>query len=176
VAISILGFEPFLQALDRPVLENMAALAFLPGAPAGRSILRMNIPGGLLDIPAEQLREASQATEPRTGPTHRWILAPRDNVQGLPSSNAPFYRGEELLNLLLQSGFKVGVPQAWGGGWKWRVHCPWAHEHTSGVDDDGAVVFDNPGGLGAFHCSHSSHGHLSAGDLIRAFSGVSHDC
>ncbi len=176
MAISTLGLEPFLLALDRPVLENMAALAFLPGAPAGHSILRMNIPGRLLDLPAEQLREASQATESRNGPTPRWILTARNYIQGLPSSNAPSYRGEELLALLRKSGFKVGVPQAWGGGWKWRVHCPWASEHTSGVDDDGAVVFDNPGGPGAFHCSHSSHDHLSAWDLIREFGGVSHDC
>lgn len=77
----------------------------------------------------------------------------------------------DLISLLAIRGIRVGGPRSYKGGTRWRCSCPWAQEHSGGVDDDSAVVFQTPGRWPSFHCSHSHHAHLGLQDVIELIWG-----
>jgi hypothetical protein len=72
----------------------------------------------------------------------------------------------DLASILQARGVKVGHPRPFKDGTKRRAHCPWAGEHSRGVDDDSVVLIQTPGSWPSFKCSHSGHAHLGLQDLI----------
>ena len=76
------------------------------------------------------------------------------------------FKALDLTSLLNGRGIGVGRPQAHGTGTKWRCHCPLAHEHSGGIDDDCAVIIQTPGQWPSFKCAHSHHAHLAFQDVI----------
>lgn len=167
--LGVLGLTPFRAAIDIPVLHNAAALAFLPGALDSSSIRFFNLKGGPLLIPLDQLcavqvpRHEPRAWEPRPS------VAPRDDswwkgylVGGRPVSFADV----DLAAILKRLGCKVGPERCWGPGIKRRCTCPWAAEHSAGVDDDAAVIFMESGKWPRFACSHSGHAGVGLREIL----------
>lgn len=52
-------------------------------------------------------------------------------------------------------------------GTKLTVRCPWAHEHSEGQDDL-AVVYGTPDGLGKFYCGHTHCNGRTTSDVLEA--------
>lgn len=178
-ALNRLGFGSARRGLDLPVLRDVARLNFLPGAPNPDSIRRAETHGVHLSAPFEQLVQIVVPPLPRS-PWQQEIQAARCaakhsgekwylpyQVNGRPVD----FRALDLAALLNGRGIKVGPPQNYGVGTKWRCHCPWACEHTQALDDDSAVVIHSPGHWPVFHCSHSHHAHLGLQDVIELFWG-----
>lgn len=178
-ALKHLRFDAFRRGLDLPVLRDTARLNFLPGAWDPALIKRQETNGQLLSITLEQLNRAAVPSL-RISSWQSEIQAERKQAHeaGEHWFN-PYYVGSlpvdfrslDLPALLSGRGIQVGRPQAYGSGTKWRTHCPWAHEHSNGIDDDSAVVFQTPGQWPSFKCSHSHHAHLGLQDLIELFWG-----
>jgi len=173
-ALTHLGLDKFRRGLDLPVLHNPTALAFLPGSPDPASIRRTEAPGEHLAIP---LNAVIQGEAPRSpwAPWQNALLetrqAERDNgdqwwmayrVNGRPVD----FQSLDLASILESRGIKVGAPRPFKSGSKRRCCCPWAAEHTGGVDDDAAAVFHTPGSWPSFRCMHSGHSHLGLRDLL----------
>lgn len=173
-ALRRLGFAPFRRGLDLPVLRDVARLNFLPGAPCPAMIRRGETQGGPLAVPLGGLERAAVPSLP-VAPWQRKIQAERKAARdaGLRWFQCYLVGGRpvdfmvlDLAGLLRGQGLKVGSPQAYGTGQKWRCHCPWAHEHSGGVDDDCAVVIQTPGQWPSFRCAHSHHAHLGLQDVV----------
>lgn len=171
-AVTRLGLDPFRRALDLPVLHNAAALAFLPGSPAPESIQRFETEGAFLDVPEGAMLPLSP---PSLAPWQREILTHRQSqielgerwfqayrVNGRPVD----FKSLDLPALLEARGVKVGPIRPFKDGTKRRACCPWASEHTGGLDDDSVVLIHTPGSWPSFKCSHSGHVHLGLRDLI----------
>ena len=178
-ALDRLGLGSARRGLDLPVVRDVARLNFLPAAPTPDSILRAETHGVHLFAPLEQLAQINVPPLPMS----QWqqeIQAARSagkhsgekwyrhyQVNGRPVD----FQALDLAALLHGRGIKVGRPRIYGGGTKWRCHCPWACEHSQALDDDSAVVMQSPGHWPVFHCSHSHHAHLGLQDLIELFWG-----
>jgi len=178
-ALKRLGFDSFRRGLDLPVLRDTARLNFLPGAPDPDSIRRGETKGEHLAIPLDLLAgavvpslpvspwqaeiQAAQKAEREAG--EHWFKCYR--VGGRPVD----FKALDLASLLSGRGIGVGRPQAHGTGTKWRCHCPLAHEHSGGIDDDCAVVIQTPGQWPSFKCAHSHHAHLGLQDVIELIWG-----
>jgi hypothetical protein len=168
-ALHWLGLDPFRRGLDIPVLHNPTALAFLSGSPDPSSITWVESSGTALWIPHQDLPTEPVASFPpgrstmrdkSQGDETRWWTKYR--VNGRPVD----FQRLDLPSLLTSKGIKVGRPRAYKGGTKWRACCPWADEHTGGLDDDSAVIFQATGSWPIFHCSHSGHAHMGLRDLL----------
>ena len=178
-ALGRLGFEAFLHGLDLPVLRDTARLNFLPGAPDPASIRRGETKGEHLAIPLEHLVEAAVPPLP-VAPWQREIQAARKAEREAGANWFQCYRSGgrpvdfqalDLVSLLDSRGIATGRPQAHGTGRKWRCHCPFAHEHSGGIDDDCAVVIQTPGQWPSFKCAHSHHAHLGLQDVVELIWG-----
>ena len=168
-ALSMLGLGAFRASIDGPVLHNSAALAFLPGAPEPSTIRFCELKGRSLSIPSEgleavtmprrelpeweEVRKAAREGEP-------WWKCYR--VNGLPVA----FNGLDLVPMLERLGCKLGPERPWQDGAKRRCTCPWAQEHSGGVDDDSGVIFYGPTRWPEFRCQHSGHLGLGLRDLI----------
>ena len=159
-ALSMLDLGAFRAAIDGPVLHNPAALAFLPGAPDPSSIGFCEVKGHSLSIPSEGLeavrmprRElpAWEAERKAARDGEQWWKAYRTG--GLPVE----FKGLNLVPMLERLGCKLGPERPWQDGAKRRCTCPWAQEHSGGVDDDSAVIFYGPTRWPEFRCQHSGH-------------------
>ena len=172
LALTKLGLDAMRHGMDLPVLHNAAALAFLPGSPDPDSIQRFETLGAPLDIPLDELPDLPLATlspwqteivqgrkADRIAGQH-WFKAYR--VLGRPVD----FQSLDLADLLVSRGVKVGKPRSFKSGTKRRAHCPWANEHTKGLDDDSVVLIQTPGTWPSFKCAHSGHQHLGLRDLI----------
>lgn len=168
-----LGFAPFRRGLDIPVLRNAAALGFLPGAPDPSSIRFGETQGEPLVIPLDRLTPA--AVPMQLDPWQEAIKAQRQATKGAGKHWFQCYRVNgspvdfkalDLASVLRVHGIQVGEPRPFKDGQKWRCHCPWASEHSHGLDDDAAVVIQTPGQFPSFQCRHSGHLHLALQDLI----------
>jgi hypothetical protein len=171
-ALERLGLSGSRRGLDLGVLHNPAALAFLPGSPTPETIQRFGNDGHSLSIdlralppmPAPDLEpwQASVVAERQAAraPGDRWFQCYR--VNGRPVD----FQSLDLTSILEARGVKVGAPRAFKDGTKRRAHCPWAGEHSRGVDDDSVVLIQTPGSWPSFKCSHSGHVHLGLQDLI----------
>ncbi len=166
------------RGLDLPVLRDVARLHFLPGSPDPRSIRRIRTYGHPLEIPLDALQEVR--VEPLPVPAWQVDLITRRNADDEGTHWASRYRvgGQpidfqalDLAALLAGRGVKVGQARVYGAATKWRSHCPWAHEHTNGLDDDSAVVIQELGRWPIFRCSHSHHAHLGLRDVLELFWG-----
>ena len=173
-ALHHLGFDPFRRGLDLPVLRDTARLNFLPGAPDPSAIRRGEIKGQPLAIPVDALCPAAVPPLPAS-PWQAAIHAERRAKREAGEHWFKCYRvggrpvdfiALDLPALLSGRGIKVGPPQSHGSGRKWRCHCPLAHEHSGGIDDDCAVVIQTPGQWPSFACAHSHHAHLGLQDVI----------
>ncbi len=176
-AVQVLGLEPFRGGLDLPVLRDTARMHFLPGAPVPASIRRWQVAGDLLTVPLDQLQEIEVPELPRM-PWQEAILRNRAGTgstwsrQYQVNKRPADFQSLNLPALLRAMGVQVGRPQSYSGGTKWRTHCPWASEHTHGLDDDSAVVIHVPGHWPVWKCAHSHHAHLGLRDLLEAFGGA----
>ena len=172
MALSILGLDPLRRGLDVPVLHNAAALAFLPGSPDPDSIQRFETLGAALDIPLDEL---PPLPAPPLAPWQAEVIAERQaerakgehwfqsyRVGGRPVE----FQTLDLASILEAHGVMVGPVRPFKSGTKRRAHCPWAGEHTKGLDDDSVVLIQTPGTWPSFKCSHSGHRHLGLRDLI----------
>lgn len=172
LALTLIGLDPLRRGLDVPVLHNAAALAFLPGSPDPDSIQRFETIGAALDIPLDELPALPGAT---MAPWQAEVVAERQaeraagehwfksyRVAGRPVD----FQSLDLSPLLEGRGVKVGSPRPFKSGTKRRAHCPWAGEHSKGLDDDSVVLIQTPGSWPSFKCSHSGHVHLGLQDLI----------
>jgi len=178
-ALEQLGFGHFRHGLDLPVLRDTARLNFLPGAPDPASIRRGQTKGEHLAIPLEHLIEAAVPSLPvptweaRIQAARRaekeagghWFQ--RYRVGGRPVD----FQALDLASMLSSRGIEMGRSQAHGTGSKWRCHCPLAHEHSGGLDDDCAVVIQTPGQWPSFKCAHSHHAHLGLQDVVELIWG-----
>ena len=179
-ALKHLGLDPFRSGLDLPVLRDVARLNFLPGAPDASSIRRAETKGRPLSIPLNRLKPATVPALP-VSPWQAEIQAIRKAELEAgeywfqsyikPDGRGVDFKMLDLAALLERWGIVVGLPQAYRSGTKWRCHCPLAHEHTGGVDDDCAVVIQTPEQWPSFHCAHSHHAHLGLRDVIELFWG-----
>jgi len=171
-ALGHLGLSRFRQGFDIPVLRNPAALAFLPGSPTPETIRWASTTGEALFIPINEppapfvvprepwqaAVEADRKAEWVRG--ERWFQVYR--VDGKPVD----FKSLDLALILEVRGVKVGQPRTFKDGTKRRAHCPWASEHTGGVDDDSAVLIHTPGTWPSFRCMHSGHVHMGLRDVI----------
>lgn len=168
-----LGLGAFRAGIDLPVLNNPAALAFMPGAPDPALIRWFATSGGpvrvpdlatLPAMPAPVLEpwqiEAVERRKAERAAGEQWWQAYR--VNGRPVE----FRGLDLAPILQARGLPVGPERNTGTAIKRRVHCPWASEHSGGVDDDCAVIWHSAAGWPGFHCSHSGHSHLGLEEII----------
>jgi hypothetical protein len=171
-ALIALGLESCKRGLDLPVLRNPAALAFLPGSPTPETIQRFGTIGHALSIPLTAL---PSAPAPALAPWQAAAVAERQAARANGERWFQTYRVNgrpvdfgslDLAPILESRGVEVGSPRPFKGGTKRRAHCPWASEHTKGVDDDAVVLIQTPGSWPSFKCSHSGHGHLGLQDLI----------
>ena len=171
-ALTKLGLDRFRRGLDLPVLHNPAALAFLPGGPTPGSIERFETIGSALEIPLVDLPALPWAVPT---PWEAEILAQREADRSKGECWFKFYRaagrpvdfkGLDLASILETRGLKVGYPRPYKTGTKRRAHCPWASEHTGGLDDDSVVLIQTPGSWPSFKCAHSGHQHLGLRDLL----------
>ena len=172
-ALTHLGLDQFRRGLDVPVLHNPAALAFLPGSPDPSSIRRAETSGRMLGIPLA-LNSGEAPRAPWT-PWQNAILEARHaereagehwwkayRVNGRPVD----FQSLDLAAIMESRGIKIGPPRCFKDGTKRRACCPWAGEHTGGVDDDAAVLIHTPGTWPSFQCMHSGHSHMGLRDLI----------
>lgn len=171
-ALTFLGLDPFRRGLDVPVLHNPAALAFLPGCPDPSTIRRAEASGALLAIPLDALPAAPL---PTLAPWQTKVLEERQiqreqgnywwqayRVNGRPVD----FQSLDLAAILEARGIKVGPSRAFKDGTKRRAHCPWAGEHSGGVDDDAAVIITTPNSWPSFRCMHAGHVHMGLRDLL----------
>ena len=171
-ALTFLGLDPFRRGLDVPVLHNPAALAFLPGSPDSASIRRAEASGDHLAIPLDALPAVPLSA---LAPWQTKVLAERQiqrekgehwwqayRINGRPVD----FQSLDLAAILEARGIKVGSARAFKAGTKRRAHCPWAGEHSGGVDDDAAVLIHTPGSWPSFKCAHSGHLHMGLRDLL----------
>lgn len=171
-ALSRLDLTQFRRGLDIRCLHNAAALAFLPGSPDPGSICRAESIGAHLAIPLDALPlapaptltpwQAAVVADRRAKSEHgeRWWMAYR--VNGRPVD----FKNLDLAVILFSHGIKVGRERSFKNGTKRRAHCPWASEHTHGLDDDSVVLIQTPGTWPSFKCSHSGHAHMGLRDLL----------
>jgi hypothetical protein len=158
-AMDTLGFGEWRdsQAIDLPVLRDIARLNFLPCAPDPTSVRVWKLEGNHLSIPADVLpaykvREVVKAEwqkprEKRDTPTGRdWWAEYKIDFSTL-----------DLEGLLRAMGVHVGRSQPWKGGAKFRCHCLWPGEHSKEVDKDDAAFIQIPGEWPSFWCEHSCH-------------------
>lgn len=169
-AMEHLGFEDFRdsRAIDIPVLRDVARLNFLPCAPERDSVQTWTIQGRHLSIPEQALPTLHVRELPRP----EW-QKPRPAVD--ERTGREWWRGFRIdwktLNLeglMRAMGVQIGAAQPWNGGFKWRCHCPWAVEHTHGLDDDCAVIIQTHGDWPSFKCAHSHHAHLGLREVCEA--------
>ena len=174
-----LGFDAFRWGLDLPVLRDTARLNFLPGASCPAMIRRGETKGEHLSIPLDRFTRAAVPSLP-VSPWQREIQAERKAAREGGEHWFKCYRAGgrpvdfkalDLAGLLSGRGIKIGTPQAHATGTKWRCHCPLAHEHSGGIDDDCAVVIQTPGQWPSFKCAHSHHAHLGLQDVIELIWG-----
>lgn len=132
-------------------------------------IRRGETKGEHLEIPLDRITPTASPSFPgfikrhpkSTGdPCDRWWTLYR--VGGHPVD----FNFIDLISLLATRGIRVGGARNYKGGARWRCSCPWAQEHSGGIDDDSAVVIQTPGNWPSFHCSHSHHSHLGLKDVI----------
>jgi hypothetical protein len=172
LAVSRLGLDPFRRGLDAPVLHNPAALAFLPGSPDPATIRRAGTEGVPFHLTWDSLPAApvqalapwqAEAVAGRQAARERgdqWWTAYR--VHGRPVD----FQALDLAAILEARGIKVGPPRPFKSGTKRRACCPWAGEHSGGLDDDAAVLIHTPSSWPSFKCMHSGHAHMSLRDVI----------
>lgn len=171
-ALGALGLQDVRAGIDIPVLHNPAALAFLPGAPDPSIIRFFSLMGRPLNVPLDQMHRVEvpaqefpnrqhSGSKARTG--ERWWKS----YQIAPGKYLDF-KTLNLIPVLKRLGCRLGPERPWGTGTKMRCTCPWASEHSGGVDDDSAVIFRKPGKWPIFACSHSGHGGLGLKDVIKA--------
>ena len=171
-ALEALGLAPFRRALDLGVLHNPAALAFLPGSPTPETIQRFQTDGPALAVALDRL---PPMPAPNLEPWQAAMVAERQATRAAGDRWFQCYRVNgrpveflslDLAPILEARGVKVGAPRPFKDGTKRRAHCPWASEHSRGVDDDSVVLIQTPGSWPSFKCSHSGHAHLGLQDLI----------
>lgn len=171
-ALEHLGLNRFRRGIDVPVLHNPAALAFFPGSPNPSTIRRAETVGNYLSIP---LVDLPVLPPPTLAPWQIKVVAARKAQSQAGEKWWKHYRinGSEidftrlsLPGVLASRGIDVGPERPFKDGTKHRAHCPWASEHTDGVDDDSVVVIKTPGCWPSFKCAHSGHAHLGLRDLI----------
>jgi len=174
-----LGFDPFRRGLDLPVLRDTARLNFLPGAPYPASIRRGETKGEHLAITLEDLVRAVVPSLP-VSPWQAEIQAERKAARAAGEHWFQCYRvggrpvdfkALGLAGLFSAHGIEIGPERSHGAGSKWRCHCPWASEHSHGIDDDCAVIIQTPGQWPSFRCSHSHHQHMTLQDVLEFFWG-----
>lgn len=169
------GLNAWRECLDMPVLRDLARLHFLPAQrPGGPSVERRESKGNLLLVPLEAL-SAVLVPEPSLQPWQREHLARRGSGG---QSWASWFKGSDGTPLDLRTldarrllqvlGCRLGQGHTWRGGMKFRTSCPWAEEHSHGLDDDAGVLFLEPGRWPTWFCCHSHHGHLGLFDLLEA--------
>lgn len=169
-AMETLGFQVWRdsQAIDIPVLRDTARLNFLPSAPDPQSVRVWDLKGKAFTIPTKALPTYTVHDRPKP----EW-QKPRPKVN--PRTGRDWWKSYSIdfktLNiegLMRAMNVTVGKAQPWNGGFKWRCHCPWASEHTHGLDDDCAVIIQTNGDWPAFKCQHSSHALLGLREICEA--------
>lgn len=154
-----LGFKVWkdTNAIDIPVLRDVARLSFLPCTPDPEGVKVWQINGKHLAIPEAALPTYEHEDPPK--PVWAKPRAPLNERTGRDwwRDFKIDFKTLDLEGLLRAMGIQVGKAQPWSGGFKWRCHCPWASEHTHGLDDDSAVIIRTPGSWPAFKCLHSGH-------------------
>ncbi len=169
-AMDHLGFLPWKEsrAIDIPVLRDVARLNFLPCAPDPSTVHVWELKGKHLAIP-----EAALPNVEVKDPAPPAWLQPRPRVNARTgkdwwASYPVQFKTLDLAGTLAAMGVKVGKAQPFRGGYKFRCHCPWATEHSHGIDDDSAVIIQTPGDWPSFKCAHSGHVALGLQDICEA--------
>lgn len=171
-SLAYLDLNPYRRGIDLPVLHNPCALAFLPGGLNPFAICRAETAGDPLAIPLKGLPPVSP---PTLAPWQEEALATRRTKQAQgerwwsafrQDGHLVDFRSLDLASILESRGIKVGGPQSFKDGTKRRCSCPWASEHSGGLDDDSAVVIQTPGTWPSFRCMHSGHAHMGLRDLL----------
>ena len=167
-SLEYLGLSTFIKAMDLAATLDVARIYFLPGHPTDSGqIQRYHVDGEALRVPWGTLPLLT--LPPSSGPSREGSTSlsirprPRAWVRDLGVDMTTL----RLAALLECCGIWVSPPSAYQGGTRWRTRCPWAHEHTHGLDDDGAYILHLPARWPIWHCSHSSHQHLGLKDILR---------
>ena len=166
-AMEALEFHPWRdsQAIDIPVLRDTARLNFLPSAPDPSTVRVWELKGKHFTIPEAAL----PAYEIHELPKPAWQSPrPKKDVRSGRdwwTSYRIDFKTLNLEGLLKAMGVKVGKSQPWNNGFKHRCHCPWASEHTHGIDDDCAVIIATNGEWPSFKCQHSGHSLLGLREI-----------
>ena len=169
-ALNHLGLNRFRHGLDLPVLRDTARIHFLPGSPTG-TVQRWITEGQALEVPLEALSRVRVAPL-ALAPWQRALKARRALEGRWEHRWGVDLRTLDLAGLLAARGVVVGEPRPYGAALKWRCHCPWAGEHSHGIDDDSAVIIHEQGRFPVWHCAHSHHSHLGLRDILEWVGGA----
>lgn len=170
-AFQELGLSAARRGVDEPVLGDTARIHFLPALPPSGILEHWSSPGGPLVVDMEKLARI-RVKPPQEALWQKKIRA-RRALDGRWDSRTPYdLKTLDLAGLLSLRGIQVGAPRPFGPSIKWRTHCPWAHEHSHGLDDDAGVIFHREGSYPVWHCSHSHHLHLGLRDILEWIGGI----
>lgn len=161
-----IGIHNRLECVDLPGQRNSAGLGVLPTPPLNAELQRDRVDGDLLVIPQEEVRQRQLLTLP-VPEWQRELTRQRLMTASLVRPH-PIWRLTDPAELLVELGCKVFPERPWRHGSKRRTTCPWASEHSGGLDDDCGVVFYPSAGRPFWRCAHSGHTHMGVMDLLHA--------
>lgn len=153
-----LDFGAWRQALDIPVLRDVARMNFLPSEGA----MFYSGEGEALDVDLDALVRIEVPPLPRT--SHARVVSSEDSgweEYGIELGTL------DLPKLLADMGVSIGRKRTVPDGVKYRTTCPWGSEHSHGAEGDDAVIFMPPSPKWpSFSCAHSGHRHLTVLDVL----------
>jgi|GEM_PF-1891445 len=166
--VARLGLDHCRDCIDLAHLRNPAAVSVLPTKPLWTPLVRQRVDGELLRVPIEDIRNFRLPPLPEPEWQRALRLERLARTASIPRTDRILMNACDPAELLRELGCTVFPERFWVHGTKRRTTCPWACEHTYGVDDDAGVVFYPTTGRASWRCSHTGHAHLGVVDLMRA--------
>lgn len=124
--------------------------------PTAEEVAQMTVPPAVVhpDRLAWAQKKAAQRATSITGDPKDWFKAFGVDFNSL-----------NIVGLVHDLGSIVQEPVPHGAGFKARCTCPFAGEHTGGMDHGDAAVFFEEGKWPGFHCLHDAHEGLGLKEL-----------
>ena len=163
-ACTHLGFDPWLECLDLGSMRKVAQIYFLRGNWDNNPMKLVAKDGLDLEVPPnEELETIYVPTLP--GEIQGTSMGPQEFKAFVRHYNIDF-KTLDLTRVLRHKDIQVGPEQRVTNGTKHRCHCPWAHEHSGGRDDDGAWITMVDGKWPRFRCAHSGCADKQLADVL----------